>query len=148
MIEDDFDIKKKVEEVLDESGFTEQRAAKMGVDELLKYVSSFLPRSCETDRSLFLDCSQPSTMPVSTSHERVLSVPRCHARIPKSTIVYLFVMDSGLHLGNHARLASLSVCPKRRMARPRYLTLPHRLATNPPYASLLCHYALPAFFAR
>lgn len=38
MIEDDFSIKKKVEEVLDETGFTEQRAAKMGVDELLKYV--------------------------------------------------------------------------------------------------------------
>ena len=36
MIEDDFDIKKKVEEVLNETGFTEQRAAKMGVDELLK----------------------------------------------------------------------------------------------------------------
>ena len=38
MIEDDFDIKKKVEEVLNDSGFAEQRAAKMGVDELLKYV--------------------------------------------------------------------------------------------------------------
>lgn len=44
MIEDDFDIKKKVEEVLDESGFTEQRAAKMGVDELLKCVSSPISR--------------------------------------------------------------------------------------------------------
>ena len=31
MIEDDFNIKKKVEDVLMESGFTEQRAAKMGV---------------------------------------------------------------------------------------------------------------------
>ncbi|EKM52324.1 uncharacterized protein PHACADRAFT_211596 [Phanerochaete carnosa HHB-10118-sp] len=40
-IEDDFDIKKKVEGVLDESGFTEQRAAKMGVDELLKLLSAF-----------------------------------------------------------------------------------------------------------
>lgn len=36
MIEDDFDIKKKVEEVLNETGFTDQRAAKLGVDELLK----------------------------------------------------------------------------------------------------------------
>lgn len=36
MIEDDFDIKKKVEHVLMETGFMEQRAAKMGVDELLK----------------------------------------------------------------------------------------------------------------
>lgn len=41
MIEDDFDIKRKVEEVLEESGFTEQRAAKMGVDELLKLLSAF-----------------------------------------------------------------------------------------------------------
>lgn len=38
MIEDDFDIKKKVEEVLNETGFTDQRAAKMGVDDLLKCV--------------------------------------------------------------------------------------------------------------
>lgn len=38
MIEDDFDIKKKIEEVLNETGFTDQRAAKMGVDDLLKYV--------------------------------------------------------------------------------------------------------------
>ena len=44
MIEDDFEIKKKVEEVLDESGFTEQRAAKMGVDEMLKCVSP--PNTC------------------------------------------------------------------------------------------------------
>lgn len=36
MVEDDFDIKKKVEQVLDESGFSEQRAAKMDVDDLLK----------------------------------------------------------------------------------------------------------------
>lgn len=39
MIEDDLDIKKKVEEVLTETGFMEQRAAKLGVDELLKYVN-------------------------------------------------------------------------------------------------------------
>lgn len=39
MIEDDFDIKKKVEEVLTESGFSEQRAAKMDVDDLLKCVN-------------------------------------------------------------------------------------------------------------
>lgn len=38
MIEDDFDIKKKVEQVLNETGFSEQRAAKMDVDDLLKYV--------------------------------------------------------------------------------------------------------------
>lgn len=38
MIEDDFDIKKKVEEALNETGFTDQRAAKMSVDDLLKCV--------------------------------------------------------------------------------------------------------------
>lgn len=42
MIEDDFDIKKKVEEVLTETSFTEQRAAKLGVDELLKYAPSLV----------------------------------------------------------------------------------------------------------
>ncbi len=36
MIEDDFNIKKKVEQVLRETGFAEQRAAKMSVDDLLK----------------------------------------------------------------------------------------------------------------
>lgn len=41
MIEDDFNIKQKVAEVLTETGFTEQRAAKMGVDELLKLLSAF-----------------------------------------------------------------------------------------------------------
>ena len=39
MIEDDFDIKKKVEQVLTDTGFMDQRAAKMGVDELLKYAA-------------------------------------------------------------------------------------------------------------
>lgn len=42
MIEDDFDIKKKVEEVLNETGFTEQRVAKMDVDDLLKCVPILL----------------------------------------------------------------------------------------------------------
>ncbi|KAI0084862.1 S-adenosyl-L-methionine-dependent methyltransferase [Irpex rosettiformis] len=41
MVEDDFDIKKKVEEVLTDTGFMDQRAAKMGVDELLKLLSAF-----------------------------------------------------------------------------------------------------------
>jgi hypothetical protein len=36
IIEDDFDIKDKVEEILMESGFAESRAAKMSVDDLLK----------------------------------------------------------------------------------------------------------------
>lgn len=36
MIEDDVNIKKKVEEVLQETGFSESRAAKMDIDDLLK----------------------------------------------------------------------------------------------------------------
>ncbi|KAI0798431.1 S-adenosyl-L-methionine-dependent methyltransferase [Irpex lacteus] len=40
-IEDDFDIKSKVDEVLTDTGFMDQRAAKMGVDELLKLLSAF-----------------------------------------------------------------------------------------------------------
>ena len=36
IIEDDLDFKKKVEEVLDESGFKESRAAKMDINDLLK----------------------------------------------------------------------------------------------------------------
>ena len=38
MIEDDFDIKSKVQEVLDATDFAEQRVAKMDVDDLLKCV--------------------------------------------------------------------------------------------------------------
>ena len=34
---DDVDIKAMVEKVLEETGFREQRAAKMSVDDLLKY---------------------------------------------------------------------------------------------------------------
>ncbi|KAI0339166.1 rRNA adenine dimethylase [Trametopsis cervina] len=41
VIEDEFDIKKKVDEVLTETDVMEQRAAKMGVDELLKLLSAF-----------------------------------------------------------------------------------------------------------
>ena len=36
IIEDGLDFKKKVEEVLDESGFKESRAAKMDINDLLK----------------------------------------------------------------------------------------------------------------
>lgn len=42
MIEDDMDIKKKVEEVLQETTYGESRAAKMDIDDLLKYVTMFL----------------------------------------------------------------------------------------------------------
>lgn len=41
MIEDDFDIKKKVDEVLEKTGTAEQRVAKMDVDELLTCVYSW-----------------------------------------------------------------------------------------------------------
>lgn len=53
MIEDDFDIKKKVEEVLTETGFMEQRAAKLGVDELLKYVNIWFVMCANSDCSLY-----------------------------------------------------------------------------------------------
>ena len=36
IVEDGLDFKKKVEEVLDESGFKESRAAKMDINDLLK----------------------------------------------------------------------------------------------------------------
>jgi hypothetical protein len=39
VIPDDVDVKAMVEEVLEETGFREQRAAKMSVDDLLKYDS-------------------------------------------------------------------------------------------------------------
>ena len=38
IIEDGLDFKKKVEEVLEETGFTESRAAKMDINDLLKSV--------------------------------------------------------------------------------------------------------------
>ena len=38
IIEEDFDIKKKVEQVLEETGFMQERVAKMDVDDLLKCV--------------------------------------------------------------------------------------------------------------
>ncbi len=38
MVEDGFEMKKKIEEILVESGFAESRAAKMDVDDLLKWV--------------------------------------------------------------------------------------------------------------
>ena len=37
IIPDDVDMKVMVEEVLEETGFKEQRAAKMSVDDLLRY---------------------------------------------------------------------------------------------------------------
>ena len=36
MIEDDMDFKKKVDQVLEETGFAESRAAKMDINDLLK----------------------------------------------------------------------------------------------------------------
>ncbi|OBZ74326.1 Dimethyladenosine transferase [Grifola frondosa] len=41
IIEDDVNFKKKVEQVLNETGFTESRAAKMDVDDLLRLLSAF-----------------------------------------------------------------------------------------------------------
>jgi 18S rRNA (adenine1779-N6/adenine1780-N6)-dimethyltransferase len=36
MVEDDLDFKEKIETILSESGFSDERAAKMDVDDLLK----------------------------------------------------------------------------------------------------------------
>ncbi|KAI0334159.1 rRNA adenine dimethylase [Cubamyces sp. BRFM 1775] len=41
MIEDDMDFKRKVEQVLEETGFAESRAAKMDINDLLKLLSAF-----------------------------------------------------------------------------------------------------------
>ena len=41
MVEDNVDMKKKVEEILDATGYGEQRAAKMSIDDLLKLLSAF-----------------------------------------------------------------------------------------------------------
>ena len=49
VIPDDVDMKAMVEGVLEETGFKEQRAAKMSVDDLLKYDStSKTPRLRDT----------------------------------------------------------------------------------------------------
>lgn len=42
MIDDSVGMKARVEEVLNSTGYSEQRAAKMTVDDLLKYVLFFL----------------------------------------------------------------------------------------------------------
>ncbi|KDQ54589.1 hypothetical protein JAAARDRAFT_135408 [Jaapia argillacea MUCL 33604] len=41
IVEDDLDMKAKVEEVLTETGYSEQRGAKMSVDDLLKLLAAF-----------------------------------------------------------------------------------------------------------
>jgi 18S rRNA (adenine1779-N6/adenine1780-N6)-dimethyltransferase len=41
IIEDDFDMKQKIEDILQESGFADSRAAKMDVDDLLKLLAAF-----------------------------------------------------------------------------------------------------------
>ena len=51
MIDDDFDIKRKVDEVLESTGFAEQRVAKMDVDDLLKYVRDVVSLSYQSASS-------------------------------------------------------------------------------------------------
>ncbi|EPQ55688.1 rRNA adenine dimethylase [Gloeophyllum trabeum ATCC 11539] len=41
IVEDDLDMKAKVEQILLDTGYSEERAAKMGIDELLKLLSAF-----------------------------------------------------------------------------------------------------------
>jgi hypothetical protein len=45
MMEDSVNMKQKIEDILTETGYSEQRAAKMSVDDLLKYV---LPNAIDT----------------------------------------------------------------------------------------------------
>ena len=59
MIEYDFDIKKKVEEVLEETGFAEQRVAKMDVDDLLKYVLCRFVLECHSTKIIQVTLSVP-----------------------------------------------------------------------------------------
>ena len=89
MIEDDFDIKKKVEEVLNETGFTEQRAAKMGVDELLKCVLTPIYPSHDADR--FSGSCRHSTMPGYILRNVTRAACSGYIKIPK--VVYSLLMD-------------------------------------------------------
>ncbi|TFK47140.1 rRNA adenine dimethylase [Heliocybe sulcata] len=41
IVEDELDMKAKVEQILESTGYSEERAAKMGIDELLKLLSAF-----------------------------------------------------------------------------------------------------------
>jgi 18S rRNA (adenine1779-N6/adenine1780-N6)-dimethyltransferase len=53
MIDEDTNMKAKVEEVLTSSGYSDQRAAKMSLDDLLKYVVFIICTvSYELDRLL------------------------------------------------------------------------------------------------
>jgi 18S rRNA (adenine1779-N6/adenine1780-N6)-dimethyltransferase len=43
MIDDDIDVKALIDKVLQETGYVECRAAKMEINDILKWVSSSLP---------------------------------------------------------------------------------------------------------
>lgn len=92
MIEDDFDIKTKVEGVLNETGFTEQRAAKMGVDELLKYVLT--PIYLSRDADGFSGSCRHSTMLGYILRNATQAIRPDYIEIPK--VVYSLLMDCRL----------------------------------------------------
>lgn len=70
MIDDSVGIKARVEEVLNATGYSEQRAAKMTVDDLLKYV--VFGRVCEmfSEELAMIDCYLLSMTKAYTLHNR------------------------------------------------------------------------------
>ena len=66
MMEDSVDMKQKVEDILTKTGYSEQRAAKMSVDDLLKYVLSI---TIDMSFNLLSDYYQHSTTSVFTLHD-------------------------------------------------------------------------------
>jgi hypothetical protein len=70
MMEDNVDMKQKAEDILAETGYSEQRAAKMSVDDLLKYVTIQLNLLNSNLYSPSSDCYQLSTTSAFTSHDQ------------------------------------------------------------------------------
>lgn len=88
MIEDDFNFKEKVDEVLLETGFSESRAAKMDINDLLKCVNraAWLYISLT---EIVVDCCQPSTTLAFTSHDRLFLYG-----FGSSVVIYTFMCFS------------------------------------------------------
>lgn len=68
MVEDNVDMKAKIEEVLEHTGNTENRAAKMSVDHLLKSVGDLVIAPTE-ELTFLLDFYQLSMISVSILHD-------------------------------------------------------------------------------
>ena len=84
MIEDGVNMKKKIEDILEETGFRESRAAKMDVNDLLKFVVRSLSPCISILMLAFPGCCLPSMMGASTSHDIVgiTVAAQCLACIP------------------------------------------------------------------